>query len=112
MAGVYLFSDRERGGRKCLTSLLIEPQETRKDCLYTKLFNRIIFNLLVFTWFTLFGFLILTPKQHLPVDFNVIIASKSFQILIEGSTEEGEIAIDDVTVQYGDCPVYNKCGGQ
>lgn len=76
MAGVYLFSDRERG-RKCLTSLLNETQETRKVCLYTKLFNRIIFiNLLVFTWLTLLGFLILTPKQHLPVDINVIIASK------------------------------------
>lgn len=111
---VFFIRHREReGGCKCLTSLLTETQETRKVFLYTKLFNRIIFiNLLVFTWFTLLGFLFLTPKQHLPVVFNVIIASKSFQILIEGSTEEGEIAIDDVTVQYGNCPVYNKCGGQ
>uniref|UniRef100_K1PGG2 MAM domain-containing protein n=1 Tax=Magallana gigas TaxID=29159 RepID=K1PGG2_MAGGI len=28
------------------------------------------------------------------------------RILIEGSTEGGEIAIDDVTVQYGDCPIW------
>lgn len=41
-----------------------------------------------------------------------MVCVRTFQILIEGSTEEGEIAIDDVTVQYGDCPVYNKCGGQ
>lgn len=38
-------------------------------------------------------------------------ATTPWRILIKASTEEGEIAIDDVTVQYGDCPVY-KCGKQ
>nr|XP_034307279.1 meprin A subunit beta [Crassostrea gigas] len=45
------------------------------------------------------------------VMFNTTVTTP-WRILIEGSTEEGEIAIDDVTVQYGDCPVYNKCGRQ
>ncbi|XP_052679329.1 meprin A subunit beta-like isoform X2 [Crassostrea angulata] len=45
------------------------------------------------------------------VMFNTTVTTP-WRIMIEGSSEEGEIAIDDVTVQYGDCPVYNKCGGQ
>nr|XP_034307912.1 meprin A subunit beta isoform X1 [Crassostrea gigas] len=45
------------------------------------------------------------------VMFNTTVTTP-WRISIEGSTEEGEIAIDDVTVQYGDCPVYNKCGEQ
>lgn len=38
-------------------------------------------------------------------------ATAAWRILIKASTEQGEVAIDDVTVQYGDCPVYNICGG-
>lgn len=39
-------------------------------------------------------------------------ATNAWRTLIQASTEQGEVAIDDVTVQYGNCPVYNKCRGQ
>lgn len=39
-------------------------------------------------------------------------ATTAWRILIKASTEKGEVAIDDVTVQYGNCPVHNKCGGK
>ncbi|XP_052679277.1 meprin A subunit alpha-like [Crassostrea angulata] len=39
-------------------------------------------------------------------------ATTAWRILIQASTEQGKVAIDDVTVQYGNCPVYNKCRGQ